>query len=181
MHLCTQNARGTVVATEAATFQSWNVVGTGRLLHLLFCVFCLFSCSGSFSLTLCADVRCVRDLQGLRGPSLWCCSTRKLWIPLLVEASPWQSCSSTCSCSWLDPSFLGRFSGACTLGISEQNLLNFREQQRKDRLSLSSVAYSGLLLWRRIGGKKQSRITRRAKPVSGGKRKEGGMLESEER
>jgi hypothetical protein len=59
----------------------------------------------SLSLTVCADVRCVRDLQGLRGPSLWCCSTRKLWIPLLAEESPWRSCSSTCSCSWLDPSF----------------------------------------------------------------------------
>ncbi len=107
MHLCTQNARGTVVATEVTTFRIWNVVGISRLLHLLFCVRCLFSrsLSLSLSLTLCADVRCVRDLQGLRGPSLWCCSMRKLWIPLLAEESPWQSFPSTCSCSWLDPSF----------------------------------------------------------------------------
>jgi hypothetical protein len=59
MHLCTQNARGTVVATEATTFLSWNVVGIGRLLHLLFCVPCLFSRSLSLSHTLCG--RAVRE------------------------------------------------------------------------------------------------------------------------
>jgi hypothetical protein len=69
----------------------------------------ILSLSLSLSLTLCAYVRCLRDLQSLRGPSLWWCSTHKLWIPLLVEESPWQSCSSTCSCSWLDPSFWGVF------------------------------------------------------------------------
>jgi hypothetical protein len=51
LHLCTQNARGTVVATEATTFLRWNVFGIGRLLHLLFCVLCLFSRSLSLSLS----------------------------------------------------------------------------------------------------------------------------------
>lgn len=51
---CTQNARGTVVATEATTFLSWNVVGIGRLLHLLFCVLCLLSRSLSQCVCGCA-------------------------------------------------------------------------------------------------------------------------------